>query len=197
MLQPQCSALHHTYSPLKQGQERGTGDTAQLRLQASVATVGAGGDFPALVAWASEIYWSRFSPSACSHLWTAQMFGAASLVFPSPAHLCCLPCSPEGALLRLHRTRHSLGKTSLRKTCHRLPGPLHSHILHLQILAGWERSEPASGHPAPASLILLEGAGPDEAVVPTVRVSRLSFSQKNYPGSLHTSLMTPIPLPSA
>lgn len=44
-------------------------------LQASVATVGAEGDFAALVARESEIYWGRFSPTACSHLRTAQMFG--------------------------------------------------------------------------------------------------------------------------
>ena len=45
-------------------------------LQASVAMVGTGGDFAVLTARESEIYWGRFSPTACAHLRTAQTFRA-------------------------------------------------------------------------------------------------------------------------
>lgn len=73
-----------------------------------------------------------------------------------------------------------LPRGHLRERCHRCLVPPLPRRLRL----GGKRSEPASGRPAPASPILLQGAGPDKAAVPTPRVSRMPFSQQNYAGSL-------------
>lgn len=95
------------------------------------------------------------------------------------AQLSYPPCSLEGTCLHL------------RKTCHHLPSPLHSHILHLHF--GWVGKVWASlwvshvsiSHPAP-------GAGPDKAVVPMLCVSRRNFSQHNCAGSANNFYSSPI-----
>lgn len=79
-----------------------------------------------------RIYWDRLSPSTCSHLYP-DVWGWHHLHFCPPAHLSYLPHSPEGACLY--------------RTYHHSPGLLHRQILHLQMLAVWEESESASGHP--------------------------------------------------
>lgn len=132
-----------------------------------MAMVRAGGDFGTGVRDIPGQIFTQclFTPTDSSDIW-----GWHHLCLHPPAQLWYLPCSPKG--------------TCLHEACHCLPGPLHSHILHLQILAGWEMSEPASRHPAPASPILLAGAGLDKLVVPMLCISRMNFSQQNYAGLL-------------